>query len=73
MKNAIDSIDKRMNQAEERICESEDRTLKLSFHKNKWKRAKKAYMIYEIPSKETTWKLLRSQKKRREKDTEILF
>lgn len=74
MKNAIESIAIRLDLAEENICETEDRTLKLSTQrktiKKKWKGVKKAYFIYEIYQKDqfmTRWSSGEKRKKGKRK------
>ena len=76
MKNTIESINIRMDQAGRRICEAADRYFHIiqSEEKRKeWERVKKAYIIYGIASKEAIWEILEPWKKREGEGAESLF
>ena len=71
MKTAIEIINSRLDQAEDRISETEGRNLKLLSlewtKKKQEKRVRKAYMIHKTTSKEPICKLLEFQKEKRRK------
>ena len=71
MKNTIESIDIRMNQAEERICELEDRIFKtIQSEENKEKRMKRrgeSLCGLWITIKRNSLQVLESQKEKRGK------
>ena len=58
-----------MDQSEERICETEDITLKLSSQRSTKKKERKGvkqtYVFYGLPSEEPSCELLEFQKKKR--------
>lgn len=64
MKNAKESINIRMIQAKERMWIRRQDFWNYPVKGSKEKRMEKAYMIYGIPLRETTHKLMESRKKR---------
>lgn len=66
VKHAIQTIKSRMDEAEKRICELETATLKFSSarrtKKKEWIKVKKAFVIYDMPSKETICHFWNSRK-----------
>lgn len=72
MKNTIENINNRLDQAEVRICVIEDRSFEIiSSEENKeWKRMNKAYLKCENQSNGTTYALLKFQKEERRRKGE---
>ena len=75
VKNATESTDIRLDYAEERICEIEDRSFGImkSEEKQNEKRRKKACVTYGLLWRETIYTLLESQGKRGIKGAESIF
>ena len=78
-KNAIEGINIRLYQVEERICEVDDRLFHIFWFRGdpqqkEWKRMKKAYLNHRIPLKDAIDTFLKSRKEKRgRKGTWSLF